>query len=426
MGIYNILLWLGILLYSPVILWRGLGRREYRHSLPLRLGFRQRFSGRSGVWFHAVSVGETEALVSLVKAFHEAHPQAEIIFSTTTETGQELARKRLGELAEIIYFPIDFSFLMRRLIESISPRLVVLAETEFWPNFLREVSKRKIPVLLVNGRISDKSYKGYRRFKFFFEPLLAGISLLSMQSEEDKIRITGIGAKEERVEVGNNLKFDRPFPSYGEKELKGLRESIGFPTEAPLFIGGSTHPGEEEIIIKTYAGLLSAFPELKLIIAPRKPHRAAEIEKSARGANLTCARRSDSSRKPVSLVILDTIGELTRFYALSDIVFVGGSLVPHGGQNILEPAACSKPVLFGPHMQNFRDIAGALKNNGGIQVNNQKELERETARLLKNPAYRKRVGKQARQVVMKNRGAVKKNLKFMEALLFNRETGEAE
>ena len=357
------------------------------------------------------------AAAPLVIWLKQAYPDTEIYFSTVTETGNNIAHEKLGDVAKIFFFPFDFGNVVRRVIGQMSPDLFVVVETEIWPNLLHALHDKKIPLLIVNGRISPRSFKGYSRFGFFFRRVLPLVSRFLMQSEMDAERIIQLGAPPERVSVAGNIKFDQAIVA---GKPAATRAALGIPEGAKVFIAGSTHQGEEDEALKAYKKLLMDFPDMVMVLAPRHPERFAAAEDEVKRAGFACRRKSTLSPGPSSgsVLLLDTMGELAGTYAVGDINFVGGSWAEVGGHNILEPASFGKPVFFGPVMHNFRDISRILKDCGaGIEVHDGEELATEAAKLLRDPARYAALGHSALEAIEKNKGALAKDLKAVEELL---------
>ncbi|MGC2423725.1 MAG: 3-deoxy-D-manno-octulosonic acid transferase [Nitrospirota bacterium] len=421
--LYGILLYVFALFYFPYMLISLMAKGKKRAGIGQRFGFFKtgffNQKKRKRVWFHAVSVGETVAAAPLVIQLKEAHPDTEIYFSTVTETGNKIAHEKLGDKAKFFFFPFDFAVVVRRVIGHMSPDLFVVVETEIWPNLLKTLHDENIPSLIVNGRISPRSLKGYSRFRFFFRRVLPLVSRFLMQSEMDAERIIQLGAPPDRVSVAGNIKFDQAIVA-GKPAV--TRAALGIPEGAKVFIAGSTHQGEEDEALKAYKKLLMAFPDMVMVLAPRHPERFAAAEESVKRAGFACRRKSTLTPGPSSgsVLLLDTMGELAGTYAVGDINFVGGSWAEVGGHNILEPASFGKPVLFGPVMHNFRDISRILKDCGaGIEVRDGEELATEAAKLLCDPARYSALGKAALEAIEKNKGALAKDFKAVEEMLHN-------
>ena len=377
------------------------------------------------IWLHAVSVGEVLASKALLEELHKAYPNKQIVISTVTPTGNNIAQRIAQEKDFVFYLPFDISFIVKKVVALINPSLVIIAETEIWPNLIRRLKKRNIPVITVNARISDGSFKGYRLIKFLIKPVMNKIAAFCVQAETDANRLFELGVAKEKIKITGNMKFDtsttRTIDSADSADTR--KRILALEEKDTLWVAGSTHPGEEEIILRVYKKLLGEFPNLKLLIAPRHPERAKEIGSLLLKNNLnplfiSALPRPSSLVPRPSVFILDTIGQLRGFYAISDIVFVGGSLIKKGGQNILEPAAFAKPIVCGPHMFNFRDIAALfLKNEACITVKNEEELLSFITDLLRNPSKMSTLGKRAQELIATQQGATEKNIEYIKKLL---------
>ena len=421
---------------APILAFQALAFGKHRRGLKQRLGFypqdtllrlRSPVSGpQSGpVWLHAVSVGEVLAASPLIPLLKARHPELDLLVTTVTEAGNQVAQEKLKEADAVFYFPLDAPFAVERALTSIKPRLVLLAETELWPNFLRGCSKRGIPVILVNGRLSSRSFRRYRLAGPFFRRVLQGIELFFMQSGLDAERIVGLGAPPSKVKVLGNLKFD----ALAEPGQDGgaLREALGLEEDIPLFIAGSTHRGEEEAVLDAYLLAKAAYPDLILILAPRHLERVPEVEALLQKRGVLFVRRTqlktrcsmlDVGCSKPEVILVDTMGELRRLYALGGVVFVGGSLVPIGGHNVLEPAQYSRPILFGPHMENLAEVSGLFLSQGAaIQVRDREELGTRLLELLSNPSMAVRIGRAASSIVASQGGATLRTADLLEPYL---------
>lgn len=423
--IYDIFLFLAVPLIIPYYLIRFARKGRLRKGIGERLGFlspekRARLEGGDTVWVHAVSVGETMAVRPLLKALKARYPEKKIVLSTVTETGRRIA-ENLPDVAVCIYFPFDFGFAVRRMLQAVNPSLVVVVETEIWPNFLRRAHCSGIPVVLANGRISDKSFGGYLRFSRLFRPVLENFDALCMQTGEDARRIIAIGALAGRVHVTGNLKYDIPVRIVPEEMMSSLRDSYHIPGEVAVFAAGSTHQGEEETILDVYRSLAEEGRPLFLVLVPRHPERAEEVAALAKQKGLSCVRRSTldetaGSFRAGEVLLVDTVGELMDIYAIADLVFVGGSLVPVGGHNLLEPASLAVPMIFGPHMNNFREIASRiLQSRGGIQVADPDGFSRIVTELLDSPAKRRELGGNGARILSENAGSTDRHMAIISA-----------
>ncbi len=407
--IYNLLLVLATILLSPLILFKLITVPKYRGGITqkfgrLRKGVLKVLRGTRPIWVHAVSVGEVMAAHPLIRELKKKYPDRKLILSTVTVTGNFTARRRVPEADAVFYFPFDYPCVVRRVIRGINPEVVLVAETELWPNFFRELKRAGIPSAVINGRISPRSYKNYLKFRLFFRTVFDNVNFFCMQSEADAVRIKDIGADPERVTVTGNLKFDQKMPS---------KQSVPIviPRGRKVITAGSTHRGEETVILEIFTRLRMQFPDLLLIIAPRHPERFDEVEGLINEAGYECQRRTQIKGEVKDILLLDTIGELRSFYSVCDIAFVGGSLVKIGGHNLLEPAAMKKPVIFSRYMFNFKEISEALMSaGGGIMVKDKAELYDQLANLLKDKDLSDRIGERAYSVIEMNSGAAKKTI----------------
>jgi 3-deoxy-D-manno-octulosonic-acid transferase len=371
------------------------------------------------IWLHAVSLGETMAVKPLVRGLRELYPERKIIITTVTSAGKRIAESILPK-ENTYYLPLDLSFLMHYFIKKINPSLLILTETELWPNLILSVKQKNVPIVLVNGRISALSFKGYMMVRWLLKPLLKRIDLFLVQTELDEERFLKLGVNKEKIKVTGNMKFDIKDSTDLKIDYTDYRKILGLSSKEKLLVAGSTHPGEEKMIIEVYAKLKKKFSFLNLLIAPRHPERSLEIEKLAKEFGFNPIRISQISsilNTHYSLLILDTLGQLMNYYALADIVFVGGSLVKIGGHNILEPALFKKPIIFGPYMFNFKDISEEfLRENAGIMVDNSEELYNKIEELLREPKKAVFLGENAYNLIQKNKGITEKNLAWISSI----------
>jgi 3-deoxy-D-manno-octulosonic-acid transferase len=369
------------------------------------------------IWIHAVSVGEVMAIRRLVDELRVCLPHKQFVITTVTPTGNKIAKAIAKEKDFVSYLPLDISLIVKKFVYAIRPSVVIIAETEIWPNFIYCLYSQNIPVIIVNGRISDNSFKGYLCIRPLVKPLFNKVSLFCVQAERDATRLEKLGLLRDKIRITGNMKFDMKEYAELKESGSGLRQRLGLAINEKLLIAASTHQGEENIILNVYKDMKKDFPDLRLLIAPRHPERANKILELVKNYHFKPQRicPSDSMESnSETIYILDTVGELLSYYAISDIVFVGGSLMKIGGHNILEPAFLGKPVLFGPHMFNFRDIAGLfLENKAAICVSNQQELKSNIKQLLENPAQIPELALKAKQLIQKNRGATNRNLKLI-------------
>jgi 3-deoxy-D-manno-octulosonic-acid transferase len=414
-SLYSVLIVTFFLVMSPYLAWQAVRYRKYIGSLRQRLGYLPisfNLDGEESIWIHAVSVGEVLTARALLPQLRERYPRLKLFLSTTTMTGQQIARNSLQYVDEVFYLPFDLGFVVNRTLRLVKPRMFIMMETEIWPNLLRACRRTGVRTVLVNGRISSRSYPRYRLARPFFRRVLANIDRFCMQSEESARRIVDIGADPDRVVVTGSLKFDSldlPGASTPDRGRNRVLRYFRVSPDRPVIIAASTLKGEEEPVFEAFQRIRARVPEVLLIIAPRKPERFAEVEQQARRGGWRTARRSElpvDSEPRQDVVVLDTIGELAQLYQIATAVFVGGSLVDQGGHNILEPAVFGKPIVFGPYMQNFAEIARAfLENDAAIQVRSGRELEHALLALLNDPVRRARLGAAARALVEANRGA---------------------
>jgi 3-deoxy-D-manno-octulosonic-acid transferase len=406
---YTFVLTLGLILTLPYYFIRF---RKYMPTVPDRLGLLKLPQLSSSIWIHAVSVGEVKATEGLVEQLRRNFPGKPVVVSTSTPAGQELARKRPDIIDHTFYFPIDLPFCVGRALRRVDPQMVIIAETEIWPNFLRACRYRRVRVVMINGRISDRSYSRYMLVRRWLSRVFADYTVIGMQSEMDRERIQAIGADPRKVTVFGNLKYDlpvsaRPLDAALAVSLRNLQ---------PLWIAASTLPGEEEMVLDAFAALRSSRPELKLMIAPRHADRFNSVEEIIKRRGFACNRRSHLSRNgSAPVLLLDTIGELAAAFEYAAVVFMGGSLVAKGGHNVLEPARFKNPIVFGPHMENFRDMAALfLKGKAAIQIQSASELSPTIEKLLSNSQFASELGRNAQAIVEQNTGATDRVLRSLQ------------
>ena len=411
--------------YLPVLAFKRLRPDGYGRSLGQRLGrFGEGLPREPRCWIHAVSVGEAATAVPLVEAITRRWPQLGIVMTTVTPTGARIVADRLAGRAVHRYFPIDLPGPVRRVLDAVNPRFFLCMETELWPNLLRALAARGVPSMIANGRISDRSFRRYRLVRFFTAHMLAHVRVLAMQSEEDARRIIALGALPERVVVTGNIKSDLIPPEGGGDAL--WQRLLGLDDGEPVWVAGSTHRGEEAIVLDVYLHLRARVPTLTLVLAPRHPERVAEVERLVRERRLQPVRRSElpKSQARGAVIIVDTVGELAQIYRVASVVFVGGSLAPTGGHNMLEPALLRKPVLFGPHTTNFRESAELLlEAEGALVARDGAELEAHMGALLMDAERRRLMGEAAFKAVAGRRGAIKHTLELVERYLMDGDRG---
>jgi 3-deoxy-D-manno-octulosonic-acid transferase len=428
--LYSFLLALGMLISLPYWLFQMLRHGKYRGGLAERLGrvpARLRAAGtaspagqaaraRNVIWVHAVSVGEVLAVCGLVEELRKYFPQHRVMVSTTTDTGQALARKRFAT-ENVFYFPIDFAFSVRAYLRALRPCLVVIAETELWPNFLRLAHANGARIAVVNARISDRSWPNYRRFPGMLRRMLANVDFFLAQTDEDRARLEAIGAEASRIQVTGNLKFDRNPPAV-MPVVQALCRAFGG-SAGPVLVCGSTVEGEESLLLTAFQKVLAAHPQAVMILAPRHPERFDEVAALIGQLGLQHWRRSQWNGEPISggVFLLDTIGELAALYALADIAFVGGSLVPRGGHNIIEPAQHGAAIVVGKHTENFRDIVNLFRRRDAVRIVSPGELPQIFMELLANDEQRLALGRRAAETVRLQTGATARTVGALQRLL---------
>jgi 3-deoxy-D-manno-octulosonic-acid transferase len=399
----------GVIL-SPWLLYKASTDPVFREGLGERFGgLPPREGSRPCLWIHCASVGEVTLARPLVDELRASRPDLEFQFSATTPAGRELARKTWPR-DRVHHFPLDLTFAVRRSLRAARPDAIVLVELEVWPNFIRIADKRGIPVAIVNGRISHRSHRRYRRFVAYFRSIFRRISRAGMQTQEYADRARELGIPGIRVHVTGNLKYDARLDFDPLATAQEVRDAFGLQAEHPLLVAGSTHDPEEKILVETYRRILQTYPKLRLLIAPRHVERAAEVRKIVEGAGFQAAMRSEIKDPPPTdrVLILDSVGELAQVYSAADAVFIGGTFCDRGGQNMLEPAALGKPIVSGPSLENFRDIADRLVAAGAMKiVDNPIDLGMAVGSLVKEPAMAAKAGLKGKDVVESGRGALK-------------------
>ena len=413
-----------LLLISPWLLVRSIRTGRYRQHLREKLLGRAHLtdSTRPTVWFHGVSVGEVHLLRQVVRAFRDRHPDWQVTVSATTDTGLAEARKHFGDL-QVVPYPFDFSWAVRRAIRRINPRVIVLAESELWPNFLRAANRDGVPVVVINGRMSPRTFRRYSKFPGLARRLLFNrVTLFAMQSETYARHIRELGVDPARVRVTGSVKYDGVGADRNNPKTRDLAQLLSIAPSDLVWVAGSTHEPEEQIVLNVFAQLRYRFANLKLILVPRAPERFDEVAQLVEQAGLRCVRRSRLVGEPVtpdSVILIDTMGELAAAWGLATIGFTGGSLnEKRGGQSMIEPAGLGVPVLFGPHTWNFRDaVAGLLEVGGAIELRDEQDLLREAGRLLGDSALRERMGAAARAFVHQQQGATARTLDMLDRVI---------
>jgi 3-deoxy-D-manno-octulosonic-acid transferase len=419
--VYSLLILLFGIVASPYLVYQAIRYRKYISSLSQRMGYLPvsfNLDGEESIWIHAVSVGEVLTARALISDLKRRYSHLRIFLSTTTLGGQQVARRNVQDVDAVFYFPFDLAFIVRRTLRLVKPRVFIMMETEIWPNLLRACKATGVATVMVNGRISSRSYPRYRVVRPFMRRVLTHVDRFCMQSEESARRIIDIGADPAKVTVTGSLKFDSlDIPGAATLEGRGQNRVLRYfrmTSGRPVIVAGSTMRGEEEPLLEAFRRLKGSVSNPLLVLAPRNPERFGEVLQLARSRAFVTVRRSDlpiDAEPRAEVVILDTIGELAQVYQIATAVFVGGSLVDTGGHNILEPAVFGKPIVFGPHMQNFKEIAEAfIAHDAAVQIPSARALEEALLALLTDSVRRARLGAAARALVESNRGAKEKSL----------------
>jgi 3-deoxy-D-manno-octulosonic-acid transferase len=421
--LYSVVLAAAMLVSLPWWLYQLLRHGKYRTGFAERLGrvpARLRLQSTQTIWVHAVSVGEVLAVAGLVEAMRRDLPQYRIVISTTTDTGQQLARKRFGENS-VFYFPLDFGFAIRPYLETLRPEIVVLAETEFWPNFLRLAHASGARIAVVNARISDRSWPSYRRFRWALRRMLSQVDLFLAQTAEDGARLESIGAAPPRVHVTGNLKFDVISPP-AAAFVQELRRALASEGAGPVLVCGSTLEGEEAILLKAFSAVRSAHPRAVMILAPRHPERFDDVAALLQQSALKFCHRSRWKADALAggVLLVDSIGELSSLYALADVAFVGGSLVARGGHNVIEPAMQGVAIIIGKHTENFRDIVALFRSHDAVRVVSPSEFTPLLMQLLADDSECRALGQRALETVQAQAGATARTLAALQTLLAQR------
>lgn len=416
--IYNAILLIAFCTAVPLLPFMLVLGKRFRAGFGQRFGFyprevRRRLAGSRPIWIHAASVGEVRAAKVLIDALQKRFPERKMILSTFTQTGNEVAQKQTAAEA-VIFLPLDLVWSARRALSTLKPSVLIMIETEIWPNVLRQAYQRGIPTLLVSGRVSHRAFRSYARFGWLFRDVLRCLKGLGMQSEPDRDRIINLGADSGCVQITGNLKnaafLDKTHSDSGDVTSRSDPRQSGIGRDGFLWVVGSSHRGEETIVLAAFELLKKKFPRLRMVLAPRHPQRFREVEKILLSHGLTFEKKSQANGNlhfEKDVMILDTLGDLERFYAVGDFAFVGGSLVDAGGHNLLEPARFRKPVLFGPYTSNFAALAHELiQKGGGIQVGGCEDLVREITALLAEPEKCKAIGGRAFQIATRDYGVV--------------------
>ncbi|MCY4613819.1 MAG: 3-deoxy-D-manno-octulosonic acid transferase [Nitrospira sp.] len=422
-GIYNVLLILGF----PFILGALLLKKRCRSGLLQRIGWvipREWGFQEKVLWIHAVSLGEVSAIVPFVTMLHQRYPAVRIIVSTITETGREAVRQRLAGIATHCFLPLDYPWIVNRFIASLNPIGFVVVETELWPNLLRALSRRGIPSVIINGRLSSRSFSRYQWIRPFMRQILSNVSLGLLQSGRDERRFVELGASPDRMHSTGNMKFDLTMNGRSFSQPLLERSIFGVSEDEWLIVAGSTHPTEEEVLLGSYRDLIRSFPNMVLLLAPRHIERSDVLAQTIEAFGFPVVRRSrlreEVTQETVGprIILLDTRGELAEVYGLAFMAFVGGTLVPVGGHNLLEPPAWGKPVCFGPYTDHCQEVAELLiESGGGIRVRNGQELTETLMKGMQNQDWVSHIGLSARKVIDDNQGVVERNLNMVEQVV---------
>ncbi|MBR2215901.1 MAG: tetraacyldisaccharide 4'-kinase [Selenomonadaceae bacterium] len=424
--LYNIAAIIVVVLIIPMFMIRSVREKGFVERIRQSLGFfpegaLDKVAKKNCIWVHAASVGEIVATSPLIKEFRKEFPQSPILVSVVTTSGYEMANRIIKDADSIIYFPLDLPWLAGHVLRRIHPRIFLPVETELWPNFFKTARELRIPVMMVNGRISDKSVKRYKHLRSILKDMIGTVKMFAMQSPIDADYIQRLGAPPELVTVTGNTKFDQTYTDVSPEEKEQILAEMGLTGSDGILLAGSTHRGEEEHVLKAFAAVREKHPKARLVIAPRELLRTMEVQHICRKAGYTVATRTELQKRPGNgedIIVLDTIGELGKIYSVGDVIYVGGSLISHGGHNILEPAAHGKAIIVGHNMFNFKDTHSLFtKRNACITVNDGDELARETVRLFDDVDLRQRMEQETLAIVNENKGASRKSAVILHQLL---------
>jgi 3-deoxy-D-manno-octulosonic-acid transferase len=432
--LYNVLTVFFVIFMMPMLIYRlfleeGFGERLKQSFGLISADTLKKIANKNAIWLHAASVGEIVATSPIVKEIRREMPNSTIIISVVTANGYTMAQRIITEADGVIFFPFDLPYLSYSVVKRIRPSILLLVETELWPNFLKTARKFQIPVVMVNGRISEKSFNGYARITSILRDMLGTVQQFCMQSTIDSQYIIRLGADARKVIVTGNTKFDQNYTELNSGERGTLQKELALINSHPLIVAGSTHKGEEEILFNSFCTVKESLPQAALIIAPREIMRTNEILELAQKYGFSVIKRTDACKEDfaacdVDVVILDTIGELGKIYGLGDIIYVGGSLVSHGGHNILEPAAHGKPILVGPNMFNFKDTYALFSERKAcITVYDRQSLTEQMLRLLTNPEICQSMSQETLSIIKENKGASKRTLAHLRNILISSGNG---
>lgn len=418
--LYSLLLYLSVPLILLRLLWRARKAPDYRRRIGERFGLRLPAQQTGGIWIHAVSVGETLAALPLITKLKAEYPQRRIILTTMTPTGSAQVRRSFGDSVTHVYAPYDLPSAVRRFLDTMRPELLLIIETELWPNILHCSAQRDLPILLINARLSQNSAQGYARLGRLTRGMMRNLTFVCAQNTSDAERFVGVGLAEDRVAETGSIKFDVHFDQTLRERAQQVRAQWSAGEQRRIWIAASTHHGEDAIVLAAQQQLLQQFPDVLLVIVPRHPERFDAVYELCQASGVAVQRRSEAKEldKTTRILLADTMGELSLLFGACDIAFVGGSLVPTGGHNMIEPAAWGLPVICGPHLFNFTDVARALAENGGLTiVQDERQLGMQLKLLLNNEETRQQAGENNRQVVEQNRGALQRQFETVQRYL---------
>jgi 3-deoxy-D-manno-octulosonic-acid transferase len=418
--LYTFVLILLIPVYFLRLFWRGFRASAYRHRWLERLGVFERPDRINGIWVHAVSVGEVQAVAQLIGRLLERYAEMPLLITTTTPTGADRVKSLFGNDVTHLYAPLDLPWVVKRFLTAFQPRLLILVETEIWPNLIHYAKRDAVPILLANARLSVRSARGYHRVAGLTREALRNLTVIAPHAEADAERFHTLGARPERIEVTSSIKFDVHLPGSLLERVDVLRREWG--GQRPVWIAASTHEGEDELILQAHAMVRQCLPEALLVLVPRHPERFERVGQLIEEEGFTLVRRTEQHPcdSDTAVFLGDTMGELTLFLGASDVAFIGGSLVPHGGHNILEATAQGVAVLFGPHMFNFHEISELyLQHQAAVKVDSVEALAEQVIQWLSDASERSRVGEAGRELVEKNRGALDRLTRLVDRLLLS-------
>jgi 3-deoxy-D-manno-octulosonic-acid transferase len=417
--LYNLLFPIGLLVFLPAYLRKMRRRGNYRRNFGQRFGFygaevRARIGARRPTWIHAVSVGEVAIALKLAAKLRELEPAFMCVLTTTTTTGYAFAEREASHWMQVLYNPLDHWLIVRRAFSALQPERLVLVEAEVWPNLAATAKRRGIPLALVNARLSARSERRFRQFRRFVEPTFRCLDLVCVQEERDIARWEALGVRREVIREVGSIKYDPAEVQSDPTVPREVLRQLGIADSRPILLGGSTHGGEEQVLARVFAQLRERFPDLLLVLAPRHVERSADIRAALERAELRVSLRSAGEPGAPDCLLLDTTGELRHWYAVATVVFVGKSLTAHGGQNPVEPILAGKPVVFGPHMQNFASLAASLlEANGATEVADAETLAARTAELLRDADRRRQLVENAERVLAHHRGATQRTAELL-------------